>query len=177
MSLRLRPGRRTLLIASLVVAAAATALGYVLFTGDGTPRATAANANDVSGRATACLAADSTSSTGSDTVTGIWSAMQSAGAQHSTNVQQMIEPATTAEQAAPHLAGLLAQHCDLIVTVGAPFGQATTRIASAAPSVPIIAVDSTLSASPANVTVLAGPDAAARITERIGSLQGHAVGS
>ncbi|MET9182881.1 hypothetical protein ABZX88_32410 [Kitasatospora aureofaciens] len=176
MSLRLRPGRRTVVISCLAVTATAAVLGYVLFTGDGTPRATAAKANDVSGRATACLATDSASSTGGDTVTGIWSAMQSAGAQHGTNVQQVIEPATTAEQAAPHLAGLLVQHCDLIVTIGAPFGQATTGIASAAPSVPIIAVDSTLSAAPANVTLLASPDAPARITEWVGGLQRHAVG-
>ncbi|MGW2372170.1 MULTISPECIES: type 1 periplasmic-binding domain-containing protein [Kitasatospora] len=177
MSLRLRPGRRTLVVSSLGVAAAAAVLGYVLFTGDDTPRTSATKANDVSGRATACLAADSASSTGGDTVTGIWSAMQTAGTQHGTNVQQMIEPATTAEQAAPHLAGLLVQHCDLIVTVGAPFGRATTGIASAAPSVPIIAVDSTLSTSPTNVTLLAGPGAAARVSERVGALRRHAAGS
>ncbi|MER7672374.1 hypothetical protein ABTY61_28475 [Kitasatospora sp. NPDC096128] len=176
MSPRLRPGRPILVVSALGATAAAV-LGYVLFTGHGTPRTTSAKANDVSGRATACLAADSASATGGDTVAGIWSAMQSAGTQHSTNVQRMIEPATTTEQAAPHLAGLLVQHCDLIVTVGAPFGQAAPGIASAASSVPIIAVDSTLSSAPANVTLLTGSGAAARITERVIGLQRHIAGS
>ncbi|MFD5464831.1 hypothetical protein ACFWIQ_18690 [Kitasatospora sp. NPDC127059] len=177
MSPRPRPGRRTLAIAALLLATAAALLGYALFADDGAPNPAATKANDVSGRATACLAADSASSTGSGTVTGIWSAMQSAGTQHGTNVQQMIEPATTADQAAPHLAELLVQHCDLIVTVGVPFGQAVPGIASAAPSVPIIAVDSTLSASAANITLLAGSDATTRITDRISSLRRHAAGS
>ncbi|MFE3874195.1 hypothetical protein ACFXPX_07320 [Kitasatospora sp. NPDC059146] len=172
MPLRLRPRRPALVVSVLGIATAAV-LGCLLFTSNSSPRATAAKADDVSGRASACLAADSASSTGGGTVAGIWSAMQSAGTQHGTNVQQMIEPATTAEQAAPHLAGLLVQHCDLIVTVGAPFGRATTGLASAAPSVPIIAVDSMLSSSPANVTLLTGSDAAARIAERVNSLQRH----
>ncbi|MFF0416295.1 hypothetical protein ACFYUY_38435 [Kitasatospora sp. NPDC004745] len=178
MSLRSGLGRRPLFVSALGAAIAAAVFGYALLMGDGASHHTGApRANDVSGRATACLAADSASTTGGDTVTRIWSAMQSAGSQHDANVQQVVEPAANAEQAFPHLAGLLVQHCDLIVTVGAPFGQATPGIAAAAPSVPIIAVDSTLATTPPNVTLLTGPDAVAWITERVGGLQRRASGT
>lgn len=164
--------RRILLTASFGTAVVATAVGLALFAGGG-KRATplTVKANDVSVRATACLATDSTTAAGNDTVAKIWSAMQAAGAQHERNVQQMVEPATNAEQAGPHLASLVVQRCDLIVTVGVPFGQASTGIASAAPSVRITAVDSALAAAPTNVSLLSGPDSIRSITEQVSSLQ------
>ncbi|MCG6500112.1 hypothetical protein, partial [Kitasatospora sp. A2-31] len=134
----LHSGRRRLLPAVLVAAVAAGLAALALVRGSGNDQAPPpARANDLSGRATACLAADSATAAGNDTVSSVWTAMQKAGTQHGTNVQQMIAPAIDAGQSGPVLAGLVTQRCDLIVTVGAPFGQAGPALASAVPSLRI----------------------------------------
>ncbi|MFJ9693974.1 hypothetical protein [Kitasatospora sp. NPDC101183] len=162
--------RRALLAAAVGAAAAAVAVGFAL-SGDDEPAAPAVHANDVSKRATACLAADSATASGGELFGQVWSAMQTAGARNDRNVQQLVVPAAGAEQAGPYLSGLVAQRCDLIVTVGAPFGQASSTVAQASPAVRLTAVDSTLGSAPANVTLLAGADAAGRVAEQVGGLQ------
>ncbi|MFE6869234.1 hypothetical protein ACFVFS_22075 [Kitasatospora sp. NPDC057692] len=169
---RLR-GRRRLLTAAgscLAIGLAVSGLLVLREPGDRDSRLAVA-VNDVSGRATACLAADTATATGSGAVAAVWAAMQTAGRQHDTSVQQMITPVTGAEQAAPYLAGLVTQRCDMIVTVGTPFGQAGPTLASAVPSLRITAVDSALAGAPAGMILLNGPDAAAQVAEQVGALR------
>ncbi|WP_329579397.1 hypothetical protein OG500_11455 [Kitasatospora sp. NBC_01250] len=128
-------------------------------------------ANDYSGRATACLATDTTTAGKSKDVAKIWAAMQSAGTQGGKNVQQVIQPATTAEQAQPYLAGLVSQRCDLIVTVGPTFGQAIQAIAKAAPAAQFTAVDSSLTAPATSVTLVPMDQAAARVQQQVLALR------
>ncbi|MCX4745895.1 hypothetical protein OG455_10220 [Kitasatospora sp. NBC_01287] len=109
---------------------------------------------DVSGRATACLASDSATAARTSEVAQVWTAMQTAGTQGTKNIQQLIEPAANATQAQPYLASLITQHCDLIITVGPAFGQAVPALAKADPTVRFTAVDSSLTSSPADVTLV-----------------------
>ncbi|WP_031074886.1 hypothetical protein [Streptomyces sp. NRRL WC-3742] len=172
MFLRLPPRRRALIAAALGAAAVAAVVGIVLSGGDDDEGAApAVHANDVSKRATACLAADSATASGGDLFGRVWSAMQTAGAQHDRNVQQLVVPAAGAEQAGPYLSGLVAQRCDLIVTVGAPFGRASTGVAQASPAVRLTAVDSTLGSAPTNVTLVTGAEAEGRVAEQVGGLR------
>ncbi|GAB2699216.1 hypothetical protein [Kitasatospora kifunensis] len=128
-------------------------------------------ANDFSGRATACLATDTTTAGKGDNVTKIWTSMQSAGSRSGKNVQQLIQPATSADQAQPYLAGLISQHCDLIVTVGPAFGQAIPALAKADPAARFTAVDSTITNPPPGVTLLANDQAVSAIGQQVQALQ------
>ncbi|WP_035840755.1 type 1 periplasmic-binding domain-containing protein [Kitasatospora azatica] len=164
-------GRTRVAVAVVGGLAAAAAAGAVLLlggSGHAPVRPAKVVANDVSGRGTACLAADSATAAAGATVTGVWSAMQAAAGtgQQQRNVQQLIMPATDAEQARPYLAGLLSQRCDLIVTVGRPFGQAAPALSVGHQGVRFVAVDAALPGDPPpGVTLLAGdqaPDAVRR---------------
>ncbi|MFF7633638.1 hypothetical protein ACFZB9_10870 [Kitasatospora sp. NPDC008050] len=101
----------------------------------------------------------------------IWAAMQSAGTRSGKNVQQVIQPAGSAEQAQPYLAGLISQRCDLIVTVGSAFGQAVPALAKADPAARFVTVDASLTGAPGGVTLLGGDGAAARVGEQVQGLR------
>ncbi|MFC8450242.1 hypothetical protein [Kitasatospora sp. NPDC057223] len=128
-------------------------------------------ANDVSGRATACLATDTATATTTDAVPEIWAAMQAAGSESATNVQQLITPAVDADQAEPHLAGLLSQHCDLIVTVGPAFGLAVPKLALLVPAVRFTAIASTFTGSIPNVTLLGRESPVNAVRQQVTTLQ------
>lgn len=138
----------------MLVAGGAVLAGW---RGDGPPAAVAAD--DVSGRPTVCMAADTATAAGSSAVDAVWSTLR-AGAgegragEPARNVQQLVVPAGDAEHARPYLAGLVQRRCDLIVTVGRPFGRAAADLAGTTASVRFTAVDSGVSGSPAGVTLL-----------------------
>jgi len=98
-------------------------------------------ANDLSGRPTACLAADSQTASKTSEVTQTWAAMQSGARGLKINVQQLILVAKNPSQAQPYLAGLLEQHCTFVVTVGRPFGQAIPSDQKLAPHTHFLAID------------------------------------
>lgn len=95
---------------------------------------------DVSGRPTACLAADTEPATRED-VARIWAAMHTGATGTAVNLQELVVPVTTSKQAQPYLAGLLAQHCDLVVTIGPRFGNAVLSKLATAPGTAFAAVD------------------------------------
>ncbi|MFG2847010.1 hypothetical protein ACGF12_28125 [Kitasatospora sp. NPDC048296] len=84
------------------------------------------------------------------------------------NVQQLFAPAATADRALPYLAGLAAQHCDLVVTVGPTFGQALNAAAKANPHTAFVAVTTEGLPAPAGVDTVSGnnTDKAAEIRRR-----------
>lgn len=133
------------------------------------PKETPLVVADVSGRPTACLAAD-TEPTTRDEVARIWAAMHAGAAGKRVDVQQLIVPVTTSKQAQPYLAGLLAQHCDLIVTVGPRFGNAIPTQLAAAPDTSFTAVDADGLKSTGNLTVLASSTAPAHVESSVRTL-------
>lgn len=132
--------QRTIVAAVLGLAGAAI-VGVVALGGSDDSPKTAPHAapivvQDVSGRPTACLAADPAHSG----VDAVWEAMRTSKPS-TVNVQQLIVPVDSAERAAPYLAGMLSQHCDLIVTIGPAFGQAAATQAKDHPGVRFLAAD------------------------------------
>lgn len=98
-------------------------------------------ANDLSGRPTACLAADARTASTTREVTQTWNAMQSGARGRTINVQQLVLAAKNPAQAQPYLAGLLEQGCTFVVTVGEPFGQAIPADQKLAPRTHFLAID------------------------------------
>jgi basic membrane lipoprotein Med (substrate-binding protein (PBP1-ABC) superfamily) len=140
-----RAGRASILIVCTALVAGAAAVWLVGSHNTTPPKIIA---NDLSGRPTACLAADSRTAAESSEVTQTWSEMLSGAKGLKINVQQLILAAKNPSQATPYLAGLLEQHCTLVVTVGVPFGQAIPAGLKVAPRTRFIAVDG--GALPAN---------------------------
>ncbi|MEY9876204.1 hypothetical protein ABH931_005714 [Streptacidiphilus sp. MAP12-33] len=114
---------------------------------------------DVSGRPTACLASDSNPSNGA-TVTHLWSLMRHAVSGERVNAQQIQVPIPRGENAGPYLAGLVNQHCDLVVTVGKPFGQAIDNMPRSPGKAQFIAVDSGLARPGSSQLTLVSTNAA-----------------
>ncbi|WAL70676.1 hypothetical protein OU787_03700 [Kitasatospora sp. YST-16] len=138
-SFRLRSSRALALTAALaVLLGTALAVLLRLQSGDGTPAKVAAN--DYSGRPSVCLAADD-STASAQLVQHTWAVLQQSGTDSGVNVQQLVVPAEDAAEAAPYLSGLVAQHCTMVVTAGAPFDGALPTVAKDAPHVRFIAVD------------------------------------
>jgi basic membrane protein A len=152
------------------IAAAITAV-VLLQPAHHTPAPPKVVANDFSGRATACLATDTATAGKTDNVTKVWTSMQSAGNRSGKNIQQLIQPATSADQAQPYLAGLISQRCDLIVTVGPTFGQAIPALAKADPAARFTAIDSAISSPPPGVTLLTSDQAVSAIGQQVQALQ------
>ena len=164
--------RRSLSIIALLAGVLAAGTAILLFhPGDRSAIPPKVVANDVSGRATACLATDTATANKSDQVAKIWSAVQAAGAQSGKNVEQLIKPATDSGQATPYLAGLVSQRCDLIITIGPAFGQAVPTLAKADPAIRFTAVDSSLTTAPPGVTVAPTDQAVAFIQQQVQTVQ------
>ncbi|MEV5943428.1 hypothetical protein [Streptomyces sp. NPDC051994] len=160
--------RRAIILATVCAALAGV---LVLLLDDGPDAPPKVVANDLSGRPTACLAADSTTASGSQRVAEIWSSMQHAAHSRPINVQQLILPAKSPADAQPHVAGLLNRHCSLIVTVGPAFGQATTALVSKSPAgTRFTTIDASLTTPPSGITALNGKDAAAAVANEIRGL-------
>ena len=129
-------------------------------------------ATNYSGRPTACLAADSTDGPGLPLARSVWKAMQEASKGKAVNVQQLTVAAPNHEQAAPYLAGLLAQHCTLIITVSPSFTDALPGIAKASPTTQLTAATTTDHPAPKGVRTVTGStdEQAAEIGLQVGSL-------
>ncbi|WP_110672468.1 BMP family ABC transporter substrate-binding protein [Streptomyces tateyamensis] len=102
--------------------------------------------------------------------------MQTTAAQSSKNVQQVIQPADTAAKAAPYLAGLVSQHCDLVVTIGPAFDQAAGAVASGSAATRFSIVGPVATGSPANVESVRADDAPTVVSQQVATLQ-HRPGS
>ncbi|MEU1286997.1 hypothetical protein [Kitasatospora sp. NPDC005856] len=130
--------------------------------------------SNIAGRRTACLTGD-VSEAGARSDTGaIWNALQDASRQRQLNAQQLLVPAPTSDQALPYLAGLSAQHCDLVVAVGPAFGQALEAAARANPRTAFIAVTADGESAHAGIDTVSGTDdaKAAEIRRRALALSG-----
>ncbi|MFD9591984.1 hypothetical protein ACFWA9_04395 [Kitasatospora sp. NPDC059973] len=156
------------LAAVLVVTGAGIAI--LLTSGTDGPAAhqSAVAPSNIAGRRTACLAGDSSEAAARTDTAAIWSAMQDASQQRQLNVQQLFVPAPTPDQALPYLAGLSAQHCDLVVTVGPAFGQALETATKANPGTQFVAVTTDGQPALAEVSMITGSDSdkAAEIRRR-----------
>jgi len=151
--------RRALGLTTALVAAGA-GIAMLLTSGNDDPagRQAAVTPSNIAGRRTACLAGDTTEAAARTDTGAIWSAMQDASHQRQLNVQQLLVPAPTPDQALPYLAGLSAQHCDLVVTIGPAFGQALETAAKANPRTQFVAVTSDGQPTPAGVATVTGSD-------------------
>ncbi|MER7667419.1 hypothetical protein ABTY61_03005 [Kitasatospora sp. NPDC096128] len=155
-SLRLR---WTLGLASALAVVGAAVLLFLLGMDDsGDARPVPVPPSNIAGRRTACLTGDTTEAGGRTDTGAIWAALQDAARQRPLNVQQLFAPATTGEQALPYLAGLSAQHCDLVVAVGPAFGQSLATAAQASPRTTFVAVTTDGQAAPAGVDAVSGDD-------------------
>ncbi|MFE6867123.1 hypothetical protein ACFVFS_11225 [Kitasatospora sp. NPDC057692] len=148
---------------ALGLTAAAVAGAAILFTGGPDEatgdRPTTVTPSNLAGRRTACLAGDATeAATGSD-AGAIWSALQDAARQGDLNAQQFFVPAPTADQALPYLAGLSAQRCDLVVTIGPTFGQALGAASRANPRTRFVAVAAEGQSPPNGTETVSGSSA------------------
>ncbi|MCG6499795.1 hypothetical protein [Kitasatospora sp. A2-31] len=112
--------------------------------------------SNIAGRRTACLTGDATEAARHSDTSAIWSALQDASQQNDLNVQQLLVPATTADQALPYLAGLAAQHCDLVVAIGPTFNQALETASKANPHTRFVAVTTDGQPAPGGVATVMG---------------------
>lgn len=128
-------------------------------------------AADLSGRPTACLATDTSTAGRGTEVRDLWAVMQSAAAHRSINVQQLVMPASSTKQARPYLAGLLNQHCQLIVTIGTPFGEAVRALAGANAQSRFDVVQSPAGSTADNITFLTQASAMTEIGSEVRHLQ------
>ncbi|MFC1413039.1 hypothetical protein ACEZCY_08995 [Streptacidiphilus sp. N1-12] len=164
----LAPGRRwtTALLTGLLVLAAG-ALVWGLTGGSSAPPPVVAA--DLSGRPTACMAADQATASKNPDTKLTWAAMQHGAQNRKINIQQLVLPATST-QAKPYLAGLLAQHCDLVVTIGSPFGHAIPTSAHLAPTTRFLAIDAGTLPAASALTTIDGPSAAATVQAAVAAL-------
>ncbi|SEM75138.1 hypothetical protein [Streptacidiphilus jiangxiensis] len=161
--------RNTILLAAVAAIAAACLAAVLTFSGDGAPPKVLAA--DLSGRPTACLAADTATTSRDTTTTRTWTAMQHGAQGLKVNIQQLVLPAT-ATQAKPYLAGLLAQHCNLVVTVGQPFGAAIAADAHLSPTTHFMTVDASHLPGSALVTQLDSASAPTAVQAAVAALAG-----
>lgn len=127
-------------------------------------------AHDLSGRATACLVADAATAAHGSSVGSLWQAMRNAAAHQKVNVQRLIVAATTVDQAKPYLAGLLNQHCALVVTVGTAFGGAAIPLSTGAQNARFDVVQGPSHPTVGNVTSVESSDATTVVAEQVRSL-------
>ncbi|MEV4558400.1 hypothetical protein AB0K51_15615 [Kitasatospora sp. NPDC049285] len=162
---------RVILIATAVTCVAAFTVLLLVY-GEGQPKhPPKVVANNVSGRPTVCLASDSATATKSATVAKVWAAIQDAAKPNAENAQQLTMPVSDPAQAQSYLAGLISQRCTLIVTVGAPFGQAIAPLAKLVPTIQFTAVEPTSSTTIAGATVVTADEAPDRIRQQMQSIQ------
>ncbi|MFJ7279397.1 hypothetical protein [Kitasatospora sp. NPDC098663] len=153
------PHLRWLLV--LTSATAVTAITVLLTLGtddDGNSHPAPIAPSNIAGRRTACLTGDASEAASRTDTSAIWTALQEASQQHQLNIQQLLVPAPTADQALPYLAGLAAQHCDLVVAVGPAFGQALNAAAKANPHASFVAVTAEGLPAPDGVDAVTGSD-------------------
>ncbi|MFF7993430.1 BMP family ABC transporter substrate-binding protein [Kitasatospora xanthocidica] len=154
------PRRRWALGLAAALILAGIGVGMVLASGtDGkTGPSAAISPSNVSGRRTACLTGDTAEVTSRTDASAVWSALQDASRQSQLNVQQLFVPAATTDQALPYLAGLSAQHCDLVVAIGPAFTQALETAAEANPRTRFVAVTTDGQPTPDGVVTVTGSD-------------------
>lgn len=164
--------KRRSYVAAAVLAVVALAAGTIvaLLPGHRADHPAAITVADVSGRPTACLAADARSAAGT-AFNQVWAAMHAGQAGREVNVQQLVLPITSAARAQPYLAGLANQHCDLIVTVGPVFGQAITAQLKLYPQIHFTAVAPDTTGLPAQVTVLTPAQVPSAVQHQVHILQ------
>ncbi|MDH6129784.1 hypothetical protein [Kitasatospora sp. GP82] len=88
------------------------------------------------------------------------------------NVQRLVAPATDPVQAEPLLAGLISRHCDLVVTVGQPFGHAIGEISKASPQTEFTAIDPGLETAPPRTNIVSSNEAEPVVRKQLESLSG-----
>ncbi|KDN80444.1 hypothetical protein [Kitasatospora cheerisanensis] len=141
------------------------------------PHRTAAarvTADDYSGRPSACVAADDSPATAT-LLQHTWAVVQQAAKDSSVNAQQLAMPAVGAKDAAPYLAGLVAQQCTLLVTVGPAFTAAVPAVAKDAPKTRFVAVapPGGTDLTGTGATVLTEDQLATRLTDLVHGLPAH----
>ncbi|WP_189920251.1 BMP family ABC transporter substrate-binding protein [Kitasatospora xanthocidica] len=136
--------RRHRWVLGLTAALAVTGVGVGILLANGSDGeavpAAAVSPSNISGLRTACLTGDAAEAASRTDTSIIWAALQDAARQRQLNVQQLLVPAATTDQALPYLAGLSAQHCDLVVSIGPAFTQASKAAAADNPRTRFIAV-------------------------------------
>jgi len=130
------------------------------------------SAANYSGLPTACLAADSGDVAERPLAQAIWAAMQQAARGKAINVQQLVVPAGKADQALPYLAGLISQHCTLIVAVTPPFTDALPDIAKSSPATKVTAITTPNHPAPHGIHTVTGNPAerAAAVAHQVDAL-------
>jgi hypothetical protein len=173
---RLHPGSQGKRIAFAGLGILALVIAAFVVLPHGSPSAKPAKIviADVSGRPTACLAADTISTGKSPVFERIWAAMHVGAAGRSINLQQLVLPVTSPHRAQPYLAGLLTQHCNVIVTIGPDFGQAIPAQLKAFPTSHFTAVDPGLTTSYARVTQVAAEQAPMTVQLEVNTLSAGA---
>ncbi|MFE4974309.1 hypothetical protein ACFRAR_19640 [Kitasatospora sp. NPDC056651] len=161
-------------LAFALAAAGAAALLYLGTGDDRDGRPSPITPSNIAGRRTACLTGDTTEASGRSDTNAIWAALQDASHQRPLNVQQLFARASTSEQAVPYLAGLSAQHCDLVIALGPTFGHASTAAATANPRTTFVAIASDGQPAPVGIDSISGNDTdkAAEIHRRALALTG-----
>ncbi|WP_431676047.1 hypothetical protein [Kitasatospora sp. KL5] len=129
-------------------------------------------ASDYSGRPSACLASSDDKDAQPD-ARNAWLSMQNAAKGLRVNVQQLTVQAAARQEASPYLAGLIAQHCTLIVTVGPAFATAVPDLLNAASGTRFIVINAGIDLHNPRIAQLSGQDAPAQLAERVRDLTKH----
>ncbi|GGR07167.1 BMP family ABC transporter substrate-binding protein [Kitasatospora griseola] len=165
---RIRTRKILIISAGFAAAFLAAAALHLL---DGPPAVQKPDIRNVSGRATACLASDSTTFQASPAAADVWTALRNQGAARNVNVQQLVTPVETDEQAATYLAGLTSRHCNLIVTIGERFNRVAPNVAETNPGTAFTAIESKSdSASSGKVSIETQESFASTLTKTLESL-------
>ncbi|MFG2697215.1 hypothetical protein [Kitasatospora sp. NPDC048407] len=154
--------------AALVAAggAAAMAVAILVWPDDAPELPPLVPAMDYSGRTRLCLAFDDDDH-GRATAATARSVIHDAADARTTNVQELAVPATAPKEASSYLAGLAAQHCNLIVTAGPVAANGVSALTAADPTLRFVVVDSPSNPQGPTVTVVKPQDLAQALPSQI----------
>ncbi|MFJ1796621.1 hypothetical protein [Kitasatospora griseola] len=154
--------------------AATVAVTVLVWPDDGPKPPPLVPAMDYSGRARLCLAFDDDDRSRTTTATARDVLHATANSQ-TTNIQELAIPVSAPKEASSYLAGLVAQHCNLIIAVGPVTANGVPALTAADPTLRFVLLDSPSKVPGSTATVVDPQDLTKVLTEQITAVSSPAL--
>ncbi|MFC8448138.1 hypothetical protein [Kitasatospora sp. NPDC057223] len=165
--------RTTFAVAVAVAAGGAVAVAALWWHHGDSNRSPLVPALDYSGRTRLCLAFDDDASSRSTAETAR-SIVRAATADRTANLQELTVPAGAPEEAASYLAGLAAQRCNLIITVGPASATGVPALSTADPTLRFAVLGSPTSVPGPTVVIVDQQDMTRALTSQVTAITASA---